>query len=392
MAITHTIPFYYTVRNLWTRRLTTALTAIGLALVVFVFATSLMLAQGLEETLVDTGSFDNAVVIRKAAGVEIQSAVERGQAAIIESQPQIANNAEGKPIASKELVVLIVLGKRGTDKPSNVVIRGVTTMALTLRPQVKLVQGRMFRPGTSEIITGNGLVRGFNNTAIGEHLRFGQRDWTVVGVFDAGKSGFNSEIWGDNIQLMQAFRRPVYSSVIVRLNDTTAFNALKTNIENDPRLNLEVKRESLFYAEQSEVMAKFIRILGATLSIIFSIGAIIGAMITMYASVANRTAEIGTLRALGFKRSSILWAFLTESLALSAVGGVIGIFCASFMQTLTVSTMNFQTFAELAFSFTLTLQIALNSFVFALSMGLIGGFLPAVRAARMDIVDALRAA
>jgi ABC-type antimicrobial peptide transport system permease subunit len=184
----------------------------------------------------------------------------------------------------------------------------------------------------------------------------------------------------------------VYSSVIVRLNDTSAFNTLKTNIENDPRLNLEVKRESLFYAEQSEVMAKFIRILGATLSIIFSIGAIIGAMITMYASVANRTAEIGTLRALGFKRSSILWAFLTESLALSAVGGIVGIFCASFMQTLTVSTMNFQTFAELAFSFTLTPQIALSSFVFALSMGLIGGFLPAVRAARMDIVDALRAA
>jgi putative ABC transport system permease protein len=386
------IPYYYTIRNLWTRKLTTLLTATGLALVVFVFATALMLAQGLEETLVETGSYDNVVVLRRAAGVEIQSGVERAQAAIVESQPEIAGDAHAVRMASKELVVLIVLGKRGTDKPSNVVIRGVTSKALTLRPQVKLATGRMFRPGTSEIIAGGSVSKNFNGAGLGETLRFGQREWRVVGIFDAGKSGFNSEIWGDVNQLMQAFRRPVYSTVVLRLSDSALFEPLKRRIESDPRLTLEVKRESLFYAEQSEIMAKFIRILGTTLSLVFSIGAIIGAMITMYASVANRTAEIGTLRALGFKRNSILTAFLAESLALAAIGGIVGIFCANFMQYLTVSTMNFQTFSELAFNFTLTAEIAFKSFLFALTMGFIGGFLPAVRAARMGIVDALRAA
>jgi ABC-type lipoprotein release transport system permease subunit len=385
------IPFFYTIRNLWTRKLTTALTAIGLALVVFVFATALMLAQGLEETLVQTGSYDNAMVIRRAAGVEIQSGIERSQAAIVESQPEIAGDSQGQRMASKELVVLIVLSKRGTSKPANVVIRGVSPKAMTLRPQVKLVQGRMFRPGSSEIITGGSIAQGFKGAGLGETLHFGQRDWVVVGVFDAGKSGFNSEIWGDVDQLMQSFRRPVYSSMLLRLGDSAQFLPLKQRIESDPRLTLELKRESVFYAEQSGVMAKFIRILGMTLSIIFSIGAIIGAMITMYASVANRTAEIGTLRALGFKRGSILTAFLTEALALSAIGGAVGIFFANFMQYITVSTMNFQTFSELAFNFTLTREIALKSFLFALLMGLLGGFLPATRAARMNIVDALRA-
>ena len=385
------IPFFYTIRNLWTRKLTTALTAIGLALVVFVFATALMLAQGLEETLVQTGSYDNAMVIRRAAGVEIQSGIERSQAAIVESQPEIAGDSQSQRMASKELVVLIVLSKRGTSKPANVVIRGVSPKAMTLRPQVKLVQGRMFRPGSSEIITGGSIAQGFKGAGLGETLHFGQRDWVVVGVFDAGKSGFNSEIWGDVDQLMQSFRRPVYSSMLLRLGDSAQFLPLKQRIESDPRLTLELKRESVFYAEQSGVMAKFIRILGMTLSIIFSIGAIIGAMITMYASVANRTAEIGTLRALGFKRGSILTAFLTEALALSAIGGAVGIFFANFMQYITVSTMNFQTFSELAFNFTLTREIALKSFLFALLMGLLGGFLPATRAARMNIVDALRA-
>ena len=386
------IPYYYTVRNLWTRKLTTMLTATGLALVVFVFATAQMLAQGLEETLVETGSYDNVVVLRRAAGVEIQSGVERAQAAIVESQPEIAGDAHAGRMVSKELVVLIVLGKRGTEKPSNVVIRGVTPRTLMLRPQVKLAAGRMFRPGTSEIIAGGSVSRGFNGAGLGETLHFGQREWRVVGIFDAGKSGFNSEIWGDVDQLMQAFRRPIYSTVVLRLADSALFDPLKQRIESDPRLTLEVKRESLFYAEQSEIMAKFIRILGTTLSIVFSVGAIIGAMITMYASVANRTAEIGTLRALGFKRSSILTAFLVESLALAAIGGIVGIFCANFMQYLTVSTMNFQTFSELAFNFTLTTEIAFKSFLFALAMGFIGGFLPAVRAARLGIVDALRAA
>ena len=386
------IPFSYVVRNLGVRKVTTALTASGLALVVYVFATVLMLDAGLRQTLVDTGSPDNALVIRRGAETEVQSGVERAQADVVESQPEVALGSGGERLMSKETVVLISLNKRATEKPSNVVIRGVGPQGLALRPQVRLVEGRMFRPGTSEIIAGRAIGQRFAGAGIGETLRFGMRDWTVVGHFDAGHSGFNSEIWGDADQLIQAFRRNAYSSVIFRLTDAEGLDAVKARLESDPRLTVELKRESIFYAEQSEQLSTFIRYLGVTLSIIFSSGATIGAMITMYASVANRTAEIGTLRALGFRRASILWAFLLESLLLGLLGGILGVALASLMQWVSFSTMNFQTFSELAFSFTLTGKIVVESLIFSLIMGLAGGFLPAIRAARLKIVDSLRAA
>ena len=384
------IPFSYSLRNLWIRRLTTILTVSGMALVVFVFAAVLMLAQGLQKTLVQTGSYDNVVVIRKASESEVQSGVERLQASIIETQPEIAMGSDGKRLAAKELVVLIALPKRGTDKPSNIVIRGIEEKSMILRPQVKLVQGRMPRTGSAEIIAGASISQRFEGGGIGESLRFGMRDWTVVGIFDAGNSGYNSEIWGDVNQFMQAFRRPVYSSVIFKLSESSAFEKVKERIENDPRLSLEALRETRYYEKQSEMMAKFLRILGITLTLIFSVGAIIGAMITMYAAVANRVAEIGTLRALGFQRRSVLSAFLIESLFLGLLGGLAGLFFASFLQLFTVSTLNFQTFSELAFSFSLTPEIFFEGVAFSLIMGFVGGVLPAVRASRMNIVEALR--
>lgn len=384
------IPYYYSFRNLWTRRLTTVLTASGMALVVFVFAATLMLAEGLRKTLVDTGSSDNAVVIRKSAQTEVQSGIDRSQAAVVETQPEVAV-ADGQRLVAKEIVVLISLIKRGTNKPSNVVIRGIGPTSLLLRPQVRLAEGRMPRPGSAEIIAGASIAKRFQGGGIGERLRFGMRDWTVVGIFDAGTTGFSSEIWGDADQLMQAFRRPVYSSLVFKLRDPSEFEKVKARIESDPRLTLEVKREIRFYADQSEAMAKFLRILGVTLTVIFSLGAIIGAMITMYAAVANRVTEIGTLRALGFHKGSIVAAFILESLFLGLLGGVAGLFFASFMQLITISTMNWQTFSELAFTFTLTLGIIGKSLLFALVMGFVGGVLPAFRAARMNIVDALRA-
>lgn len=384
------IPYYYSFRNLWTRRMTTVLTALGMALVVFVFAATLMLAAGLQKTLVDTGSYDNVVVIRKSAQTEVQSGIDRSQAAVVETEPEIAMEG-GEPLLAKELVVLISLPKRGTNKPANVVIRGVGARSLRLRPQVRLVEGRMPRPGLAEIIAGQNIAKRFKGGGIGESLHFGMRDWRVVGIFDAGTTGFSSEIWGDVDQLMQAFRRPVYSSIVFKLRDPADFAAVKKRIENDPRLTLEAKREIRFYADQSEAMAKFLRIMGITLTVIFSFGAVIGAMITMYAAVANRTTEIGTLRALGFHKGSILSAFMLESLFLGLLGGLVGIFCASFMQLITISTMNWQTFSELAFSFTLTPAIIGKSLLFSLVMGFVGGLLPAVRAARMSIVDSLRA-
>jgi ABC-type antimicrobial peptide transport system permease subunit len=350
-----------------------------------------MLAEGLRKTLVDTGSFDNVIVIRRASASEMQSGVDRASAAIVETQPEVATGEGGRPLLAKEVVVLINLPKRGSDKPSNVTIRGVGPLSLSLRPQVKLIEGRLPRPGSSEIIAGESVAKRFKGAGIGENLRFGMRDWTVVGIFGAGKTGFSSEIWGDADQLMQAFRRPVYSSVLLKLRDSSEFAKLKERVEGDPRLTLEAKRETQYYADQSEVMAKFLRILGLSLTIIFSVGAIIGAMITMYAAVAHRTGEIGTLRALGFRRRDILAAFITESLLLGLIGGGIGLFLASFLQFYTVSTMNWQTFSELAFSFDLTRGIIYESLLFSLIMGLVGGVLPALRASRMNIVEALRA-
>lgn len=386
------IPLAYIVRNLWTRKLTTLLTAGGMALVVFVFAAVLMLEEGLHKTLVQTGSWDNAVMIRRSSGTEVQSIIDRNQAAVIASAPEIAYGADGEPIVSKEVVVLINLEKRASAKPSNVIIRGVGAKGLALRPQVTLTEGRMFRPGSSEIIAGRAIAQRFSGTGLHETLRFGGCEWTVVGVFDAGGSGFDSEIWGDADQMMQAFRRNAYSVTVAKLVAADRFPAFRARLEADPRLTVEAKRETVFYAEQSEMLANFIRILGMTLSVIFSFGAIIGAMITMYAAVANRTAEIGTLRALGFQRRSILAAFLVEALFLSLLGGALGLVLASLMQLVSVSTMNWQSFAEIAFRFSLTPRIVIQSLAFAAFMGLLGGVLPAARAARLKIVDALRAA
>lgn len=385
------IPISYSFRNLWTRRLTTFLTVGGLALVVFVYAAVLMLDEGLRQTLVQTGSDDNVVITRKSSGTEVQSGIERNQAAIVETQPEIMID-NGVAQISRETVVIIGLAKASTNVLTNVQLRGVSQTGIKLRPQVKISKGRWFKPGSAEIVVGKSIAERFPDADLGGALRFGQREWIVVGLLDSNKSAFDSEVWGDVDQLMQAFRRVAYSSVIFALNDGAAFDRVKQRIESDQRLTLEAKRERVFYAEQSEVLSKFISYLGLTLSVIFSIGATIGAMITMYAAVANRTGEIGTLRALGFRRSSIMATFLMESIFLALVGGGVGIFLASFMQFFTISTMNWQTFAELAFTFTLTPKIILNALLFSLSMGVLGGFLPAARASRMKIVDALRAA
>lgn len=392
MFARRTVPLSYIARNLWVRRVTTLLTAAGMGLVVYVFATVLMMSEGIRATLVATGQADNVMVLRKGAGAEINSGIARSQAAVIDSLAHIATDGAGRKMVSKEPVVLNTLPKRANGKPSNVTVRGTSAMGLALRSQVKLVQGRMFRPGTSEIVTGKAVARGFAGAGLGETMRFAGRDWLVVGVFDATRSGFDSEVWGDADQMMQAFRRNAYSSVVFKLADASAFDQVKALLDDDPRLTLEAKRETVFYAEQSEALATFIRLLGLALSIIFSIGAVVGAMITMFASVASRIGEIGTLRALGFRRTAVLSAFLGEALLLSLVGGLMGLGAAAWMQAVQISTVNFQTFSELAFQFTLTPRIAAQSIGFALAMGLVGGFIPAWRAARMKIIDCLRQA
>lgn len=386
------VPLSYIARNLWVRRVTTLLTAGGMALVVYTFATVLMMSEGIRATLVATGRPDNVIALRKGSPSEISSGVDRTQAAVLASLPGIARGADGQRLVSAETVVLNALPKKDSAKAGNLTMRGTSAAGLALRPQVQLVAGRMFRPGSAEIIVGRAVSDGFAGALLGQSLRFAGRQWRIVGIFDAAHTAFDSEIWGDVDVMMQAFRRSAYSVVLWRLADPDGFARQQAVIAADPRLTVEAKPEVQFYEEQSQALATFIRILGTALSIIFSIGAVVGAMITMFAAVSQRTAEIGTLRALGFRRGAVLVAFLGESLLLALVGGLMGLAGASLMQTVNISTTNFQTFAELAFQFKLTPGIVVQTLVFALAMGFVGGFIPAWRAARLQIVDCLRAA
>ena len=381
----------YSYKSIFTKKLTSLLTVFGFGLVVFVFAAVLMLSNGLEQTLVDSGSDDNVVVIRKGSQTEVQSIIPREMANDIKSEPSIAINEKGEQLVTAEILTLINQPKRENGKPSNVAVRGVSEMSRVLRPQFKLLDGRMFKQGTSEIIAGKKIAETFVGCGVGETVKFGQREWTVVGTFDADGGGFESELWGDVQQMMDAFGQPVFSSLTFRINDVNNFDDVKKRMESDPRLTVDVDLEKEYYRKQSTLMTTFISILGLTISIIFSLGAIVGAMITMYASVANRTIEIGTLRALGFKRTVILISFLLESLMISFIGGTVGVLTAFLLNSFQFSTTNWATFAELAFSFQMSSDIVIYSYIFALVMGVVGGFLPAVQASRLRIINALKA-
>lgn len=384
------IPASYTFRNVTKHKVTSTLTIFGVGLVVFVFSAVLMLAHGLLVTLVSTGSDDNVVIIRKASQSEVTSIIMREQSDIVSTFSEIKLGADNKPLFTNELYVLINLPKRDGDGNSNVTVRGVTEKSMELRPEIKLT-GRMYKPGTAEIIAGKSIAKRFKGCQIGEQVRFGSREWTVVGILDAGGSAFDSEIWGDVDQMMDAFRRPVYSSMTMKLNDPANLAAVVSRIEGDLRLQLEAKPEKEYYAAQSTATTSFITIVGVAICVIFSFGAIVGAMITMYAAVANRTKEIGTLRSLGFSRFSILATFLFEAFVISIAGGIIGLIGASFLRFVEVSTVNFNTFSELAFNFRLDVQTMISAILFAVVMGFLGGFLPAVRASRLKIVESLRA-
>ncbi|MCK6600609.1 MAG: ABC transporter permease [Bacteroidetes bacterium] len=387
------IPLSYNWRNLLARRLTTGLTVTGISLVVFVFAAVLMLAQGIEDTLVATGSEDNVILIREGSQSELMSSLTREQIDLVSTFPELARDNDNQPLLTADVVTMINLHKKQSGDMGNIAVRGISPGAFDLRPQVRLESGRWFKPGQLEVVIGNKIAEQFENTAVGDQIEIGSKKWEVVGILEAGKTGFASEIWGDADLVLSEFNRQnVFSSATFRLSDPAEFEIIKTKLETERRLQeLDVKREQTYYKEQSQFMATFISALGLVITVIFSFGAMIGAMITMYAAVANRTVEIGTLRALGFRRRSILTAFLIESLVLSLIGAGIGLGLASFLQMVSFSTTNFGSFSELAFGFSLNPVIVLSTVVFSLVMGIFGGFLPAVRAARMDIVNSLRA-
>jgi putative ABC transport system permease protein len=388
------VPLVYNVRSLGVRRWTTGVTALGLALVVFVFTTVLMLAAGVRETLKATGQPNNAKIIRKGSQNELQSGLLPENVRLLSASPEVAVGNSGKPLVSPELVVLIFAVRNngaGEEDGTNVNVRGVGPGALELHPPRRL-EGRMFTPGTSEVVVGKGLEGRFRGMRLGDRTHFARRDWTVVGVMDHGGSAYDSEVWGDVDQFMDAFaRRPSVSSLTMRLQGPKQLTALQARLESDPNLStLEAKSEIDYWASQSEQTSLFVRFLGMFVAVIFSMGAVLGAMITMYAQVAARTREIGTLRALGFRRRAVLVSFVAESVILSLVAGFVGVSCASGMQLASFTTMNFQTFSEVSFHFHMSGGIVAAGIGFAFTMGFAGGFLPAMRAAMMPIVRATR--
>lgn len=385
------IPLKYTWNSLGRRKLTTGITIMGVALVVFVFAAVLMMAFGIRKTLQSTGLPDNVKILRKSSTAEISSIIPGEDQALIAALPQIAKDTDGKPLTSNEPVVVINL-TRNDGATGNITVRGVGPNYGKLHSQVKIIKGRNYHFGLNELIVGEAIVKEFPEAKVGEKIKFAGNEWEIVGEFTTDGSGYDSELWGDGIRLGSAFNRgTTVSTITAKLKAAAEVDALNHSLVKDKRLNAyEAKPEQAYYEEQSEFLSSFIEILGIFVTVIFSFGAMIGATITMYAAVANRTVEIGTLRALGFSRRSVMAAFLMESLLLSLLGGLFGLVLASFLSFVQVSTINFESYSQLSFSFALSPEIVITSLIFSLIMGFVGGFLPSFRAARLNIVNSLR--
>lgn len=387
------IPVSYSVRNLVVRKTTTVATALGIGLVVFVFASVLMLGAGLKRAMGRSGSDDVAIVLRAGSDAETSSGIELAAAGLVTASPEVALRPNGRPDATGEVIGILSLDKVGAPGVSNVQVRGVPDDVLQFRPGVHIVAGRAAAPGSDEVIVGSAIRGRFAGVEVGQTFEIKKnRRVRVVGAFEANGSSFESEVWGDIDTVRSAFgREGLVSSVRARLRSASMFDAFKRSVESNPALGLTVKRESVYYEELAQGTTKFLTILGMMIALFFSAGAMIGAMITMHASVAQRSREIGTLRALGFSRGSILVSFLFESVVLSLAGGAVGALASLAMGLVRFNIVNFASFSEIVFTFAPTPQIVAQSMVFAALMGLLGGFFPAVRAARMNVLEALRA-
>lgn len=386
------IPISYSLRNLAVRKTTTAATASGIALVVFVFSAVMMAANSVKRTLGRAGSPDVAIVLREGSDAEMTSAIDEPTVGLVLASPDVVRRGSGAPDGTAELVGVIAVDKANGDGVSNLSVRGVRDDVFEFRPEVRIVAGRKARPGADEVIVGRAIRGRFQGVDLGDSFELRRnRPVHVVGVFDAEGSAYESEVWGDLDTMRSAFGRPtIVSSVRVRLRSPSALATFRSNVENDRRLDLKVMSEPDFLARQSENTQAFVTGLGLLVAVFFSFGAIIGAMITMYAAVSNRAREIGTLRALGFSRRSILTAFVLESAALAIGGGILGALASLLLAFVRFSMVNFQTWSEMVFTFEPTAGIILVSMAFAVAMGLVGGLLPAVRAARVDVLRALR--
>ena len=385
------IPLTYNLRSVRQRWTSTVVAVLGIAGTVSVFVAMMAMAQGFRATLVASGSPDNAILLRAGAGNEMSSAFSLDQVKVVEDLAGVARGSSG-PLVSPEVVVIAAFPLRTTGTDANVQVRGVSPRVLDVRSSVKITSGRFFNPGLAELVVGRNAASSYAGFDVGNRLKFGGGTWEVVGIFDAGGSAFDSEAWCDANVLNQTYQRPqnIFQSMTVRLESPAAFATLKDGITTDPRLTLSVDGEQSYYGKQSASMTRLITILGSLVTFVMAIGAVFGALNTMYSAVAERKREIATMRALGFGGGSVVFSFVLESLLIALLGGVLGCIIVLPINGLTTGTMNWQTFSHIAFAFRITPALLVSGIIFALAMGLVGGVPPAIRAARRPVATTLR--
>jgi putative ABC transport system permease protein len=388
------LPISYNVKNLIVRWKVTLLAIGGIALVVAVMLILAAMSNGFRVALRSTGSPDNMIVIQRGANAELTSGFSRDNASMIVVDDRVARDAQGRPLASPEIMIVNNMARKQDNNNVNVVVRGVTSMALAVKSNVHLIEGRMFTPGLYELVVGKKAHERYIGLDVGQSITLQRRSWKVVGVFDADGSGFESEIWGDLEVMGPAFNRNNgYSSLTLRLTDSSiaALDKFNEDLKRNPAMQVELKQERQFYDDQAGNISAALIGLASFVAVVMGIGAVFGAMNTMYGIVAARTREIGTLRALGFSRFSILTSFVLESTFLAFVGGLIGCLVALPANGIT-SSAGGANFAEVAFAFRIAPAALAIGLFFAVVMGMIGGMLPAVKASRLPITTALRTA
>ena len=384
------IPLIYNLRSVAQRPVSTAMTAVAIALVVAVFVAMLALANGFRAALAKTGAPENVIVLRRGANDELSSGLSREAARTIAAYPHVAQGADARPLVSPEVYVILNLTRMGGVGFGNVVARGVTDRAFEVRKGVRITAGRKFGTAVNEVIVGRRIATRYVDLNVGDSIEFGGRKWAVVGHFEADGSGFESEIWGENEQLMPVFRGEVFQSVVFRLRDPAAFDEAKRALEADQRIQVTARREQDFYMNQSALLTQILQVLAVMITSIMAVGAVFGAVNTMYAAVASRGPEIAVLLTLGFRPRSVLASFLAEAAVIALIGGVLGCLLALPINGLVTSTTNWQSFSEVAFAFRVTPALLLYGLLFAVVMGIVGGFFPARKAATMPVVQALR--
>jgi putative ABC transport system permease protein len=388
------IPLRYNLRSLVVRRTTSLATVVGIAMVVFMLAAALMLTAGIDKTLKLSGSPDHVVVIRKGADSEMASSIETNTLGMILAAPGVKRDSAGKPIGAGEIVMVILGDKVGTDGGvSNVLVRGVTDNVMTIRPETRIVEGRPARPGSDEVVVGKQIQGRFKGMDIGQSFELKKnRKVNVVGIFEAGGSSFESEIWADIETVRSSFgREGTVTSATLTLESPSKHDIFKTAVEQDKRIGLEVMREQTYYEKQSEMTSQLLSILGWFIAVFFIIAAIIGAFITMNTAVAHRRREIGTMRALGFSRKAVLLSFTLECILLAVGAALIGLLAASALSMVQFSVINWATWSEVRFKFQMTPGIIIAAVVAGGLTGLLGGIIPAARAALLRPIDAFRA-